>query len=756
MRAIRPLLAASPLSRFPKRLQSTAIVDAVDEEAEWHAATSAAFKERMRSMNDAELVALNKARAARVFDGLKKDVLALPEVVSATSFTERLVAALNAGRPLPADLATLQEQPELVQRALTAAMATTHLHTQSRIAAYSGNGFYTIGPCGEELLSVLALALRPTDPAALHYRHLGCTIARQMQRGMGIKQILLDRARGYTIATSDPVTGGVHCSLGGDPRYDFLVTSTLASQGPQAVGRALAIGHLPQGKWPTDAISFVSCGDGSINNSEWLSAVNAAEYIEHRRRACPVLFAISDNGLSISLKGAGWASRWVEQRLGMSVYQADGSNLASMLRASRDAAEYVRTTRKPATLLLNNLSRRFGHAATDRQAAYLSDAEIRAQLARDPVVDALAAAIHAGIVPNLDAALEENIRIGEFAREAFAAARAEPREMTEAALIARCGPQRRKREAIDAVRHGAPPTESASSAEAGSASRTTKPSDMRQLMTRAITELMGGNERIVYVGEDVEHGGYYRVSEGLKGKFGRRRCFDWPPDEASLVGAGIGLAQAGRLPIIEIPYAAYLSCGYNQFVEACFLHWLSDGKQPNGMVFRMQGFDEGIFGGHFHTANGPPVFGIPGLDVLCFSNGRDWARGLRSCLRHAEVGGVSMLLEHGSSSMQVLTTTPLPLPHRWAASRCSSTRPRSSRAAICAPTPETAGGSSPTRQRAWAAPRSSSPMTCFYTGTVRRRRRLSPSRAATAEVAARRAALCACPLRKCPRQRHQW
>ena len=31
----------------------------------------------------------------------------------------------------------------------------------------------------------------------------------------------------------------------------------------------------------------------------------------------------------------------------------------------------------------------------------------------------------------------------------------------------------------------------------------------------------------------------------------------------------------------------------------------------------VQGFDEGVFGGHFHTANAPPVFGIPGLDVLC-------------------------------------------------------------------------------------------------------------------------------------------
>jgi len=135
------------------------------------------------------------------------------------------------------------------------------------------------------------------------------------------------------------------------------------------------------------------------------------------------------------------------------------------------------------------------------------------------------------------------------------------------------------------------------------------------------------------------------VSEGLVRKYGRRRIFDWPPDEASLIGGGIGFAQAGCVPIVEIPYAAYLSCGYNQFVEACFFHWLSNGKQQNGMVFRMQGFDEGVFGGHFHTANAPPVFGVPGIDVVAFSNGKDWARGLRTALRSASRGGVCMLLD---------------------------------------------------------------------------------------------------------------
>ena len=99
------------------------------------------------------------------------------------------------------------------------------------------------------------------------------------------------------------------------------------------MGRALAIEHLLPAAaaarlglaaWPRDAISFVSCGDGSINNSEWLAAVNAAELMARRRRACPTLFCVSDNGLSISFKTRGWADAWAEQRLGMRLFRADG------------------------------------------------------------------------------------------------------------------------------------------------------------------------------------------------------------------------------------------------------------------------------------------------------------------------------------------------------------------------------------------------------------------------------------------------
>ena len=57
---------------------------------------------------------------------------------------------------------------------------------------------------------------------------------------------------------------------------------------------------------------------------------------------------------------------------------------------------------------------------------------------------------------------------------------------------------------------------------------------------------------------------------------------DFPPDETTLIGAAMGYAQVGLLPIVEIPYAKYLDCGADMFFEAAVMNWLSNGTQPNG------------------------------------------------------------------------------------------------------------------------------------------------------------------------------
>ena len=49
-------------------------------------------------------------------------------------------------------------------------------HCESRVASLLGKGFYTIGPCGEEMMAILGLVLNKDDPMALHYRHVAASV----------------------------------------------------------------------------------------------------------------------------------------------------------------------------------------------------------------------------------------------------------------------------------------------------------------------------------------------------------------------------------------------------------------------------------------------------------------------------------------------------------------------------------------------------------------------------------------------------
>ena len=137
-------------------------------------------------------------------------------------------------------------------------------HCESRVASLLGKGFYTIGPCGEEVMGVLGAVLNKDDPMALHYRHVAASvrslsislqnhlqikhtqIARQIIHfDRSVEDIALDRARAYTVSSLDPVTGGAHCSIGGT-QHDYVVTSTLSSQAPPAVGTSYIQSEITQ------------------------------------------------------------------------------------------------------------------------------------------------------------------------------------------------------------------------------------------------------------------------------------------------------------------------------------------------------------------------------------------------------------------------------------------------------------------------------------------------------------------------------
>lgn len=520
-----------------------------------------------------------------------------------------------------------------VRQSLTAALATFLLHVEARIASLIGKGFYSIGPCGEEALSSAALCFYQEDSMALHYRHVGINICRQLMTNAPLDTILLDRARGFVVSKHDPVTGGVHCSIGSESPSDYIVTSTLASQCPSAVGRALGSSLVqPQdGKKP---VSFVTLGDGSVHNAHFWSAFHLARHARYKRIKCPVVFGISDNGLSISYSTDGYVQTLFHKDDLVPCFTVNGNDMLDVYSQTKEAVDYTRKKSAPCVIIYQNLVRRFGHAATDRQFAYLSPEEIQmmeeSNLLERAIVQAVevCAAITYKQVGILLEEMETSIVY------AFAQA-SEEEKVTRQEMLDRVSAP------LAPVSGELPNVRVANEENTGTDN--TKKLVMRKQMTRVISECMERDASTVYLGEDVIHGGYYNVTDNLSQKF-PKRVFDFPPDETSLLGAAMGMSQVGLLPIVEIPYAKYLDCGVDIWNEIAIMHWLSNGKQNNGMLLRLQGFDRGLFGGSFHTSNLLPHV-PPGVDVCCYSNGEDYVMGFRNAILQAKAGRVVMFVD---------------------------------------------------------------------------------------------------------------
>jgi TPP-dependent pyruvate/acetoin dehydrogenase alpha subunit len=65
---------------------------------------------------------------------------------------------------------------------------------------------------------------------------------------------------------------------------------------------------------------------------------------------CPVVFAISDNGISISLKDKGWVHE-LYSRVGMKKFVANGADVSDVHRQTKAAMTYARQFRRPALLV---------------------------------------------------------------------------------------------------------------------------------------------------------------------------------------------------------------------------------------------------------------------------------------------------------------------------------------------------------------------------------------------------------------------
>ncbi|MGH7763373.1 MAG: alpha-ketoacid dehydrogenase subunit beta, partial [Candidatus Dormibacteraceae bacterium] len=74
----------------------------------------------------------------------------------------------------------------------------------------------------------------------------------------------------------------------------------------------------------------------------------------------------------------------------------------------------------------------------------------------------------------------------------------------------------------------------------------------------ALIEEMERDERVMVLGMDVGRlGGVFRVTRGLIDRFGAERVVDTPLAEGAIVGASLGLAIGGMVPVAEVQFLGF-------------------------------------------------------------------------------------------------------------------------------------------------------------------------------------------------------
>ncbi len=375
-----------------------------------------------------------------------------------------------------------------------------------------------------------------------------------------------------------------------------------------------------------------SFGDASLNHSTAQGAINTACWTAVQAVPLPLLFVCEDNGIGISTKTpTGWVKASMSARPGLRYFEADGLDIFAAVGAAQEAADWVRTHRKPAFLHLRTV-RLYGHAGPDVVTSYLPKAEVEADEAHDPLLYTARGLAAGGM--STDDILGHYTRILEEVAQAAEEMAQIPRLETASQVMASLIPPKRN------VTPGNGPSPEIRAEVFGSdMAQIDQPQPMSRLINWALHDLMLAHPETLLMGEDVgRKGGNYGVTQKLHARFGPARVIDTLLDEQSILGLAIGLAHNGFIPMPEIQFLAYLHNAEDQLRgEAATLPFFSRGQWTNPMVIRISalGYQKG-FGGHFHNDNSIAVLrDIPGVIIACPSTGDEAAMMLRECHRLA-------------------------------------------------------------------------------------------------------------------------
>ena len=436
---------------------------------------------------------------------------------------------------------------------------------------------------GQEAIAVgVALALRDDDWLLPMHRNVGLWTTRGVELRPLFCQIM-GKQGGFTNGRDRTFHFGLP-----EKRVVGMI-SHLAAMLPVADGLGLAAQLRGD-----DTVAAAFVGDGATREGEFHEALSLAGAWR-----LPVVFVVENNGYGLSTPTAEAVP--VEHiadaaaGYGMPGQIVDGNDLHAVLGAVRAAAERARRGEGP-TLLEMKTFRMRGHEEASGT-RYVPQALMDAWAERDPVARHRAALVGWGVAEaELDAIDAELTRTVEDAAE-WAIAQPEVASTAEA-----------EAGGVFAPAPGRPATEA------------TAPAVPNVRFIDALTDglqgAMDAHPETVLMGQDVaEYGGVFKVTAGFLERYGADRVRNTPIIENGVLGCAMGLALDGFRPIVEMQYADFISCGFNQIVNNLATTHYRWGAPLNVTV--RAPFGGGIGAGPFHSQSPEAWFcHVPGLKVV--------------------------------------------------------------------------------------------------------------------------------------------
>lgn len=401
------------------------------------------------------------------------------------------------------------------------------------------------------------------------------------------------------LGKADGFTGGRDRSFhfGTAEHRIFGMISHLAATMPVADGIALA--NMLKGKKQV-AISF--CGDGGTSEGDFHEALNLAGVWK-----LPVIFVIENNGYGLSTPVS---EQYACKNL---VDRAEGYGLKGMLIDGNDYFEVASNIKKARKLALQGKPvlieaktfRMRGHEEASGT-FYVADEEFEKWKPKDPIFRFEEWLKNENIITDEDKLISIREEVKKlFEPDLYKALNAEDPHFDESVEHTRAG------------------LKLVSKKSNGSISKKTSEKRVVDAVQLAHRQAFDEDETFLLLGQDVaEYGGVFKVSEGFVERYGKDRIRNTPIIESGAIGAAIGLALEGFKPVVEMQFADFITCGFNQIVNN-----LSKGRyrwMPDMNITIRAPHGAGVGAGPFHSQSPESWFmGLPGIRVLVPSSVED-------------------------------------------------------------------------------------------------------------------------------------